>query len=85
MRELNQYPSRVIARVRAGETVDITDRGRVVARLTPVAPADTILEELVRARLAAPAAITRPFDEPQEGGDPSVSLSDEVSRQRDEN
>lgn len=84
MRELNQYPSRVIARVRAGETIDVTDRGRVVARLTPVAPADSLLEDLVRAGLATPASITRPFDEPRPAADSSVSLADEVTRQRDD-
>ena len=36
MRELRQHASRYLARVRAGETIEVTDRGRPVARLVPV-------------------------------------------------
>lgn len=36
MRELRQHASRYLARVRAGETIEVTDRGRAVARLVPV-------------------------------------------------
>ena len=36
IRELRQYASRYIARVAAGETLEVTDRGRPVARLVPV-------------------------------------------------
>ncbi len=34
--ELNQQTARVLARVEAGESVTVTDRGRPVARITPV-------------------------------------------------
>jgi prevent-host-death family protein len=36
VRELRRYASRWLARVRAGETILVTDRGRPVARLAPV-------------------------------------------------
>lgn len=36
MRELRQHASRYLARVRAGQSVRITDRGRAVALLVPV-------------------------------------------------
>ena len=36
VRELRRYASRWLARVRAGETFVVTDRGRPVARLSPV-------------------------------------------------
>ncbi|MBK5222111.1 MAG: type II toxin-antitoxin system Phd/YefM family antitoxin [Acidimicrobiia bacterium] len=36
IRELRQNASRYLARVRAGETIEVTDRGRPVARLVPV-------------------------------------------------
>jgi prevent-host-death family protein len=36
VRELRQHASRYLARVRAGETIEVTDRGRPVARLVPV-------------------------------------------------
>jgi len=36
IRELRRYASRWLARVKAGETFVVTDRGRPVARLSPV-------------------------------------------------
>lgn len=36
VRELRRYASRWLARVRAGESFLVTDRGRPVARLSPV-------------------------------------------------
>lgn len=38
VRELWRYASQWIARVRAGETIVVTDRGRPVARLAPLTP-----------------------------------------------
>lgn len=36
MRELRQHASRYLERVRHGETLEVTDRGRPVARLVPL-------------------------------------------------
>ena len=36
VRELRRYASRWLARVRAGESFMVTDRGRPIARLSPV-------------------------------------------------
>lgn len=36
IRELQQHASKVVARAVAGESVEITDRGRPVARLVPL-------------------------------------------------
>ena len=36
VRELRQHASRWLARVRAGESITVTDRGTPVARLVPV-------------------------------------------------
>jgi len=58
MRELSQRTARVLAMVRAGETVEITDRGRTVARIVPAA--DDRYEQLVAAGIIRPAA--RRFD-----------------------
>jgi antitoxin (DNA-binding transcriptional repressor) of toxin-antitoxin stability system len=58
MRELSQRTAKVLAMVRAGETVDVTDRGNVVAHIVP-AVADRY------AQLAAAGVIRqaqRPFD-----------------------
>ncbi len=37
LRELSHHTSRYLARVRRGQTLEVTDRGRVVAVITPVA------------------------------------------------
>ncbi|MDQ3537888.1 MAG: type II toxin-antitoxin system prevent-host-death family antitoxin [Actinomycetota bacterium] len=36
VRDLKQYASRVLARVKAGETLEVTEHGRPVARLSPL-------------------------------------------------
>jgi prevent-host-death family protein len=50
IRALQQNASAVIARVASGETVEVTDRGRLVARLVPVT--GSAVDDLVRAGLA---------------------------------
>jgi len=45
VRELRQHASRYLARVKAGETLQITDRGRPVARLVP--PAEDSWEDMI--------------------------------------
>ena len=52
VRELRQHASRYLARVRAGETIEVTDRGRPVARLVPP-PAET-WEDLIEAGVIIP-------------------------------
>lgn len=47
MRELRQYASRYLDRVRAGETVEVTDRGTLVALLIPPTPAQTVRDRLI--------------------------------------
>lgn len=58
MRELSQRTARIMALVRAGETVEVTDRGKVVARIVPAA--DDRYQQLVAAGVIRPAK--RPFD-----------------------
>lgn len=40
VRELRQHASRVLDRVKAGETIDVTEYGRPVARLVPLDKSD---------------------------------------------
>src|SRR5919204_206209 len=47
VRELKQNASSVIRRVRAGETVEVTDRGVPVALIVPVPEAADVVERLV--------------------------------------
>jgi prevent-host-death family protein len=46
VRELRQHASRWLARVAAGETIEITDRGRPVAMLTP--PSQLLVRDRLR-------------------------------------
>lgn len=53
IRELQQNASKVVARAASGEAIDITDRGRPVARLVPLRGSP--LEQLVVAGRMRPA------------------------------
>jgi prevent-host-death family protein len=55
VRELRQRASELLRLVEKGETVEITDRGRPVARLTPL-PDGTPLEQLLSAGEIDPAS-----------------------------
>jgi prevent-host-death family protein len=54
IRELRQQASRYMRDVQRGETIEVTDRGRPVARLVPV-PLDGGLEELAMSGRLMPA------------------------------
>lgn len=54
IRELRQQASRYLRDVQRGETIEVTDRGRPVARLVPV-PRDGGLDELAAAGRLEPA------------------------------
>jgi antitoxin (DNA-binding transcriptional repressor) of toxin-antitoxin stability system len=58
LRELNQNPSRAVARVRAGVTVVVTDRGRPILRMVPEVERPGALHELV-----ASGEATAPIDQ----------------------
>lgn len=55
VRELRQHASRWLRRVAAGESFEVTDRGRPVALLVPIPPAEG-LDGLVGAGRARPGA-----------------------------
>lgn len=63
VRELRQHASRYLARVKAGETVEVTERGRLVALLSPPAAALTARDRLVASGRLIPAS--RPLQLPQ--------------------
>ena len=47
LRELNQNPSRAVARVRAGETLLVTDRGKPLLRMVPEVEVPGVLSRMV--------------------------------------
>ncbi|MGH3434199.1 MAG: type II toxin-antitoxin system Phd/YefM family antitoxin [Thermocrispum sp.] len=46
IRELRQHASKVMARVKAGERVAVTERGKLVAYLVPAERAGSMIERL---------------------------------------
>src|ERR1700729_4443343 len=57
IRELNQQTSQVLDRVRAGETIEITDRGVPVAEIRPVTNGRAVLARLAAEGRLIPATI----------------------------
>ena len=55
IRELRQHASVYVDLAEKGYTVDITNRGRLVARLVPVREAGSPLERLITAGIIEPA------------------------------
>ena len=55
IRELRQHASVYVDLVERGYTVDITNRGRLVAQLVPVREPDSPLERLIAAGIIEPA------------------------------
>ncbi len=47
IRELRQNASQYLNRVKSGETVEVTERGKLVALLVPPAPGSTARERLI--------------------------------------
>jgi prevent-host-death family protein len=62
VRELNQNTAGVLARVKRGEQIDITERGVVVARLIPAQ--DHPLAELINSGKLHPATLAGPAPRP---------------------
>jgi prevent-host-death family protein len=85
LRDLRHHTSEVLARVRRGETIDVTEHGRLIARIVPVGERQPtpILARLVasgRATLARRPGY-RPRMRPADGAD---RLSEALTEMRDE-
>jgi prevent-host-death family protein len=84
VRELNQNTSQVLARVSGGETIEITDRGRPVARLVPVGDETASLARLVASGRAVAPIGAGPVPLPPPLGDPGVNAASALAAMRDE-
>jgi prevent-host-death family protein len=85
LRDLRHHTGDVLARVRRGETIDVTEHGRLIARIVPVGDREPapILARLVssgRATLARRPAY-RPRMRPTDGTD---NLSETLAKMRAE-
>lgn len=83
VRELRQHASRWLARVRAGESFEVTDRGRPVALLSPLTAVSTV------DRLVAAGELTRATGdvlavEPVPRGPGSRPASEILAQMRDD-
>lgn len=85
LRDLRHHTSEVLARVRHGETVDVTEHGRLIARIVPVGEREPtpILARLVASGRATLAR--RPGYRPRmRSGDGTDRLSETLAAMRDE-
>ncbi len=64
VRELRQHASRYLDLVKAGETVEVTERGQLVAVLAPPSPATTARERLIAEGRLHPAPGPRVLPRP---------------------
>ena len=76
VRELRQNASRYLARVKAGETVEVTERGELVALLTPPGRALNTRDRLVASGRLVPATspsgrLRSPHPVPVAAGEPT--------------
>lgn len=83
LRELNQNPSKAVARVRAGETIVVTDRGRPVLRLVPEDERPGALQRLIESGEVSPPAELGMPDLELELAANVESLSDLLIAERD--
>ncbi|MGH3430223.1 MAG: type II toxin-antitoxin system Phd/YefM family antitoxin [Mycobacteriales bacterium] len=82
LRELNRNPSRAVSRVRAGESLVVTDRGKPVLQMVPVTEPTSLLEKLIAEGHAQPPS---EWDMPEVIDDLSIetaSLSDLLIAER---
>lgn len=83
LRELNHNPSKAVARVRAGASIVVTDRGKPVLRMVPEAEHPSTLQRMIDSGEVLPP-IEQGMPEPIPDLVPDVeSLSDLVIADRD--
>jgi prevent-host-death family protein len=80
VRDLRDHLSRHLERVRAGEELIVTDRGRPIARLVPIDGANTF-DQLVAEGIVTPA-VTRGRDRPASRVAATGPVSELVAEQR---
>jgi prevent-host-death family protein len=82
VRQLNQDTAGVLARVENGETVEITSRGKPIARIVPVTHGE--LDDLVAAGRVIPATSREPFTMPPGPVDHTNSATNALLAMREE-
>lgn len=83
VRELRQNASRYLDLVKGGQTVEVTERGRLVALLVPPEPGDGLRERLIASGMlvAADGPLVLPRRRPLPPGSPgTASVLDDLRR-----
>jgi prevent-host-death family protein len=82
VRSLNQDTAGVMARVKRGEEIDITERGVVVARILPAAP-HPLADRIASGRLRLPE-VDGPIPRPHGAIRTDIDAGELLSQMRDE-
>lgn len=83
LRELNQNPSKAVARVRSGVSIVVTDRGKPVLRMVPEPESEDTLHRMIAAGEVRPPAESG-MPDVIEGLAPEIeSLSEMLIAERD--
>lgn len=86
VRELNQHTSRYLNKVKAGDTVEVTERGHLIARLVPAGAGTDLLDSLVASGEVEPPAVDpSSLAAPGEGRPDGIDVAAELvaSRERE--
>lgn len=83
VRVLNQNTAGVLARVEGGEVVEITSRGKPIARIVPATPHGE-LDDLIAAGRVIPATDRTPFTMPTVKAPPGSDAGELIRQLRDE-
>jgi prevent-host-death family protein len=82
IRELRQHLTVYLRRVKTGEVLEVTDRGRPVALLTPLPERGSALERLVASGRALPARTPLAELDAPPALETEPSISDALDQQR---
>jgi prevent-host-death family protein len=84
--ELNQQTAKVLERIKAGETLEISEYGKPIARLVPAVATTGVplLDQLIAQGRAVPATSPGPISPtpPRDKQDEDASLSDALAEMR---
>lgn len=84
--ELNQQTAKVLERIKAGESLEVSEYGKPIARIVPAAPSTgaPLLDQLIAQGRAVPASAPGPIPPtpPRDSRDTSESLADKLSQMR---
>lgn len=84
MRALKDGLSGVLKRVAAGETIEVTDHGKPVARLVPADVPDHIRKLIEEGAITPAEKPFEPLPSPLDLPDLGISLSDVIIQEREE-